>query len=157
MNRNRRTFGLVSALALALSACAPSAAAPNWTYAPPAAPAASAAANAVAAAASMAGMPGAAPAGAVAAGGEIAIEAFDLGVTPKAVAVAAPGAYPVTFHNTGSTLHDVTFADGTKMSADPGATVKGTVTIPAGGITFLSCLGEPGRAWPGGRSRSAAE
>jgi nitrite reductase (NO-forming) len=97
----------------------------------------------------MPGMSTAAPATgpAIAAGGEIAIEAFDLGFTPKTAAVAAPGSYPVTFKNTGSTLHDVTFADGTKLAAGPGVTVKGTVTVPAAGLTFLCSI--PGHSAAG--------
>ena len=46
--------------------------------------------------------------------------------------------------NTGSTLHDVTFADGTKLSAEGGKTATGTVTIPAAGLTFLCSI--PGHA-----------
>ncbi|HEY3164522.1 MAG TPA: multicopper oxidase domain-containing protein [Candidatus Limnocylindrales bacterium] len=94
-------------------------------------------------------MSAAAPAvdAAIAAGGKIAIEAFDLGFTPATVAVAAVGPYAVSFHNTGSTLHDVTFADGTKLSADPGATATGTVTVPAAGLGFLCSI--PGHASAG--------
>ncbi|HEX2756028.1 MAG TPA: multicopper oxidase domain-containing protein [Candidatus Limnocylindrales bacterium] len=147
MHGNRLFLGLVSALAIALVACA-APAAPSWTYAPPAA-GASASPNAAPAAMPMPGVSSAAPAGgaAIAAGGEIAIEAFDLGFKPAAVAVAAAGSYPVTFHNTGSTLHDLTFADGTKLSADPGATVKGTVNVPASGLGFLCSI--PGHAAAG--------
>ena len=85
--------------------------------------------------------------GAIAAGGEIAIEAFELGFKPAVVAVAAAGSYPVTFHNTGAALHDLTFADGTKLTADPGATVKGTVNVPAAGLTFLCSI--PGHSAAG--------
>ena len=58
----------------------------------------------------------------------IAIEAFDLGFTPTAVSVPAAGTYDVSFHNTGATLHDVTFADGTRLSAAGGETATGTAT-----------------------------
>ena len=139
MNRRRRSLALIAGLVLSLVGCA-SPAAPNWTYAPPAA-GASATANAVDAGMPMPGMSGAPVAdGAIAAGGEIAIDAFDLGFTPATVAVAAAGSYPVTFHNTGAALHDVTFADGTKLTADPGATVKGTVNVPAAGLAFLCSI-----------------
>ena len=136
----RQTLALVPVLIVALVGCA-SPAAPSWTYAPPAA-GASATANAVDAGMPMPGMSGApvAAAGAIAAGGDIAIDAFDLGFTPATVAVAAAGSYPVTFHNTGAALHDLTFADGTKLTADPGATVKGTVTVPAAGLTYLCSI-----------------
>jgi nitrite reductase (NO-forming) len=137
---------------LFLAGCSGAAAAPAWTYrsTAPAAPNASS------------GMPGldmlmggasaapAAPAAAadiVPAGGTIAIEAFDLGFTPAKPSVAASGEYQVSFKNTGSVTHDVTFADGTKLSADPGATVSGKVTVPTQGITFLCSV--PGHAAAG--------
>ena len=82
--------------------------------------------------------------GAPAATSSIAIEAFDLGFKPAEIAVPAAGTYDVSFHNTGSTLHDLTFADGTKVSADAGATVTGKVTVPAGGLSFLCSI--PGHA-----------
>ena len=144
MNPRRRSSALIVGLVITLAACAPPAA-PSWTYAPPAT-GAEASPNA-----DHAGMPmpgaSAAPAavdGAIAAGGEIAIEGFELGFTPASVAVAAAGTYPVSFRNSGAALHDVTFADGTKLTADPGATVKGTVDVPAAGLTFLCSI--PGHA-----------
>jgi nitrite reductase (NO-forming) len=150
MNRPLRMLVLTIGLAATFAACA-SAAAPSWTYAPPAPSqaAASTAPNAIAAGMPMAGMSSAGPAtgASSAAGGEVAIDAFDLGFKPAAVAVAAAGTYPVSFHNTGSTLHDLTFADGTKLSADPGATVKGTVNVPATGLGFLCSI--PGHAAAG--------
>jgi nitrite reductase (NO-forming) len=92
--------------------------------------------------------PSAAPAQvATAAGAPIAIDAFDLGFKPAAITVAAAGTYPVTFANTGATTHDLTFADGTKLTAEAGKTVTGSVTVPAGGITFLCSI--PGHAAAG--------
>ena len=90
----------------------------------------------------MAGMEMPTPSAAVqAAGGStIAIEAFDLGFKPSEIAVAAAGTYPVTFTNTGSTTHDITFADGTKLTADAGKTATGSVAVPAGGITFICSI-----------------
>jgi nitrite reductase (NO-forming) len=79
--------------------------------------------------------------------GEIAISAFDLGFDPATVDVAEPGTYTVTFHNTGAVAHDLTFADGTKFAAEPGEMATGTVTIPAGGTTFLCSV--PGHAAAG--------
>ena len=84
---------------------------------------------------------------ATAEGSTITIEAFDLGFKPSAITVPAAGTYPVTFTNTGSTTHDVTFADGTKLTADAGKTVTGSVTIPAGGLTFQCTI--PGHAAAG--------
>ena len=69
--------------------------------------------------------------------GEITITAFDLGFEPAMVDVAEPGTYAVTFVNDGGVLHDVTFADGTKISAEGHATATGEVTIPAAGMSFI--------------------
>jgi nitrite reductase (NO-forming) len=79
--------------------------------------------------------------------GEIAISAFDLGFDPSTVDVAKPGTYTVMFHNTGAVAHDLTFADGTKIAAEAGQMATGTVTIPAGGTTFLCSV--PGHAAAG--------
>jgi nitrite reductase (NO-forming) len=76
--------------------------------------------------------------------GEITISAFDLGFDPATVDVAEPGTYTVMFHNTGAIAHDLTFADGTKLAAEAGQMATGTVTIPAGGTTFLCAI--PGHA-----------
>ena len=77
-------------------------------------------------------------------GEKISIEAFDLGFTPSMPTVPAAGTYQVEFKNTGSTLHDVTFADGTKISAEGGTSATGTVTVPAAGLAFLCSI--PGHA-----------
>ncbi|HET7029517.1 MAG TPA: multicopper oxidase domain-containing protein [Candidatus Limnocylindrales bacterium] len=150
MNRTRHLLTAALGLALAVTACAPTAGAPTWTYPPTPAGAGDAAAGGASPSAGMAmdmGGSNAPAAGAIPAGGTIAIEAFDLGYTPAAITVAAPGTYPVSFENTGSTTHDVTFADGTKLTADAGATVKGTVNVPAAGIGFLCSI--PGHAAAG--------
>ncbi len=80
--------------------------------------------------------PGSSVPGSSAPVGTIEIKAFDLGFDPKTVDVAAAGVYTVTLNNTGALLHDLTFADGTKIVADAGQKATGTVTIPAGGTTF---------------------
>ncbi len=115
----------VAAVAIVVAGCS-AGKPPTWSYAPAtAAPAASAgAASAVPASAApgseapsasaAAGSPGPAASGAVAVTSTIEIEAFDLGFKPSAVTVAAAGTYDVTFKNTGSIAHDLTFADGTK-------------------------------------------
>jgi nitrite reductase (NO-forming) len=129
---------------LLASGCS-SAGAPTWTYAPVATSAGNG--SPAAADAEMAGMdmPSAAPAAAAAATDQtITIDAFDLGFKPASLSVPAAGQYNVSFRNTGSTLHDLTFSDGTKLSADPGATVKGDVTVPAAGLSFLCSI--PGHA-----------
>jgi nitrite reductase (NO-forming) len=79
--------------------------------------------------------------------GTIAVNAFDLGFDPSTVDVAKPGVYSVMFHNTGAVAHDLTFADGTKMAAEPGEMATGTVTIPAGGTIFICSI--PGHSAAG--------
>lgn len=76
--------------------------------------------------------------------GTIEIYAFDLGFEPAMVHVNAPGIYRVTLVNDGGTLHDLTFADGTKIEAAAHTTATGQVTIPAGGMPFICSV--PGHA-----------
>jgi nitrite reductase (NO-forming) len=138
MNERRKeaiALGLV--LALVVAACGSSGTA-DWTYEPASSstPAASEEPGASAAPES------AAPSGEAA--GEFTVEAFDLGFTPATVDVPQAGLYTVTFENTGSILHDLTFADGTKIEAAAGETATGTVEIPAEGTTFLCSV--PGHA-----------
>jgi nitrite reductase (NO-forming) len=131
------TFRLAAAFAVAFAVvgCA-SPSGPTWTFPPGSSPAPAEVADP----AMHMSMPPAVPAAAT----TIAIEAFDLGFKPATLAVPAAGTYDVSFHNTGSAIHDVTFADGTKLTADPGATVAGTVAVPATGLTFLCSI--PGHA-----------
>jgi len=106
---------------------------PTWTFGP------TAASPAIAVVPTE--VPSTSPAGAL---DKISIEAFDLGFTPTMVMVPVAGIYRVDFQNTGSTAHDVTFADGTKIAADAGQTATGSVTIPAAGLAFLCSI--PGHA-----------
>ncbi len=76
--------------------------------------------------------------------GEITITAFDLGFEPAMPHVEAAGTYRVHFVNDGGTTHDVTFADGTTVSADGHSEENGLVTIPAEGMTFICSI--PGHA-----------
>jgi FtsP/CotA-like multicopper oxidase with cupredoxin domain len=76
--------------------------------------------------------------------GTIEIRAFDVGFEPAMVHVAAPGTYAVTFVNDGATLHDLTFADGTKIEAAAHTTSTGEVTISAAGLAFICSV--PGHA-----------
>jgi uncharacterized cupredoxin-like copper-binding protein len=69
--------------------------------------------------------------------GAITITAFDLGFEPAMIHVDRAGTYSITFVNDGGVAHDVTFADGTRISADARATASGEVAIPPGGLTFL--------------------
>jgi len=83
----------------------------------------------------------AAPSGPV---GTIEVRAFDLGFEPSMVHVDAAGTYAVTFTNDGGVLHDLTFADGTKIAAEAHSAANGEVTIPSGGLTFICSV--PGHA-----------
>jgi nitrite reductase (NO-forming) len=137
MRLARRRLAVTLALvALATTACS-SSSGPHWTFGTPATPA-------PAGVDQPAGTPGAAqPAAATI----IEISAFDLGFKPAAVTVLAAGSYQVTFTNTGSTLHDLTFADGTKLSAEAGKSATGQVSIPAGGLGFICSI--PGHSAAG--------
>jgi len=135
MDRIRRITVGVALVAIVAAGCSSAAARPAWTYARP---------PAEGAVASPAGEPAAVAPAAQAAADTISIEAFDLGFRPQSVAVPAPGTYDVTFSNTGAMLHDVTFADGTTLSAAGGETATGTVTVPEGGLAFICSI--PGTA-----------
>ena len=131
---------LTAGAVIALAGCS-AGTVPTWTYAP-------ASPNAAAPASAAPG--GAAPSAALASSGPVAqagsfeVDAFDLGFKPAQLSVSQPGAYTVTFKNTGSILHDMTFADGTTIPAKAGETVTGTVNVPAAGITFICSI--PGHA-----------
>jgi FtsP/CotA-like multicopper oxidase with cupredoxin domain len=60
------------------------------------------------------------------------------------VDVPAPGRYTVTFTNDGGIPHNVSFADGTAISADAHQSVTAEVVIPAAGLAFLCSV--PGHA-----------
>ena len=147
MNRIRRVTVGAALIAIVVAGCSNADARPSWTYAPPP-PDGAAASPADGAAAS-------APA-AEAPADTIAIEAFDLGFTPAAVSVPAAGTYDVAFSNTGAMLHDVTFADGTTLSAAGGETATGTVTVPEGGLTFICSIPGHGDAGMKGEVTVAA-
>ena len=144
----RIRFLIVLAVILSLAGCA-AGGAPDWTFTTSSAAPVS---SSMAGMSGMADMPGMsqAPSGvtsAVAAGTTLEIHAFDLGFRPNAVTVAAAGSYPVKFVNDGAVQHNLTFADGTKIVADPGHTTTGTIAVPAAGITFLCDV--PGHAQAG--------
>jgi len=93
--------------------------------------------------------PSASPAPVVGPIGTIEIHAFDLGFEPAMVPVSSPGRHRVVFVNDGGILHDLTFADGTKIEAAAHSTVTGEVTIPAAGLSFACTV--PGHADAGMR------
>jgi nitrite reductase (NO-forming) len=135
---------LLAVATLLVAACG-EAKAPTWTY-PPAGAASSGSPQASAPHSGETGShtPAASEAASVS---TISIDAFDLGFTPASVVVDKAGTYPVTFKNTGAALHNVTFADGTKIEAKPGETATGEVTVPEGGISFICDI--PGHAQAG--------
>ncbi|HEX5148566.1 MAG TPA: multicopper oxidase domain-containing protein, partial [Candidatus Limnocylindrales bacterium] len=80
--------------------------------------------------------------------GAVAIEAFDLGFTPNAIEVDAPGRYAVTLKNTGTIQHDLTFPDGTTTGlVDAGTSGTVEVDVPAEGLSFICSI--PGHAQAG--------
>jgi nitrite reductase (NO-forming) len=76
--------------------------------------------------------------------GELMFHAFDLGFEPASVEVDQPGRYTVTFMNDGAILHDITFADGTVLEAEPGESASGEVVVPAAGLGYICSI--PGHA-----------
>jgi nitrite reductase (NO-forming) len=138
MARARRLIAasIIVAISLTVIGCS-AAATPDWTFtpgtgAPPA--------DAVGADRPH-GTPGTAR---PALAGDLEVEAFDLGFRPASLSVPAPGVYRVTFTNTGSTLHDLTFSDGTRLVADPGRTTTADVDVPEGGLAYECTV--PGHA-----------
>jgi nitrite reductase (NO-forming) len=124
----------IAALAIAaLTAGCGSATGATWTFAP------GGAATPPPAGASSAPAPSSGTAGAVV--GSLEIEAFDLGFTPAAIEVEAPGRYEVTLNNTGTISHDVTFVDGTTSGMiDGGEAGTFEVDVPAEGLTFICSI-----------------
>jgi len=76
--------------------------------------------------------------------GSLSFRAFDLGFEPTNVEVEQPGRYEITFLNDGAIPHDITFADGTVLPAEPGETVTGEVVVPSAGLGFICSI--PGHA-----------
>ncbi len=144
MNRTRG-LALAAASALLLGACT-SAAGPSWTF-PPDGGATGALAPTTDAQPAAAATPAAAAAGGATSTAPLAVDAVDIGFQPTALSVPAPGAYAITLHNTGTVAHDLTFADGTKITAQAGTSATGTVNVPAGGISFICSV--PGHAAAG--------
>jgi nitrite reductase (NO-forming) len=134
-----RLASIIASLTLVaiLVGCTPGAkAGAQWTYPP----ALGEPANAVSTAA-----PGSAAPGDVL--GTFKITAADLSFSPNMVTVAEAGPYRVELSNTGAIQHNITFADGTTIVADPGQTASGVVNIPAAGLNFTCSV--PGHAAAG--------
>ncbi|HYF65518.1 MAG TPA: multicopper oxidase domain-containing protein [Herpetosiphonaceae bacterium] len=69
--------------------------------------------------------------------GAIGIHSFEMGFKADSLEVAKPGRHTITLVNDGAILHDITFADGTKIEAAAGATASAEIDIPAGGLSFV--------------------
>lgn len=110
-----RWLALAAAASLVLAACS-GAASPTWTFPPDVAPAA---------------------APAVASTGTLEFEAWDLGFTPTTPVVPAAGTYEIVLRNTGTVVHNIAFADGTVIEAQPGATATGSIAVPESGVVFV--------------------
>src|SRR5262245_37260728 len=133
-----RLKALSIVLVLAAAACTPSAGAPTWTFTP-----------AIPAAVSTSTPGGGTPTGAPVAGDALIVTAVDLGFEPKELSVPKAGTYEVHFQNNGQIPHDITFADGTTVTALAGEMKMVPVTVPESGITFLCSI--PGHADAGMR------
>ncbi len=146
MNRTRRLIAVTALLAIATAGCA-KADKPAWSF--------DTSAGAPGGGNTVASVSTPAPAATAAAAsspsgdvlGTLEITAVDLGFEPKAIEVDAAGRYEVTLKNTGSILHDLTFADGTVISANAGQSETGVVDVPAEGIDFICSI--PGHRTPG--------
>ena len=79
--------------------------------------------------------------------GTIDISAIDLAFEPAQVTVDSAGKYEVRLTNKGAITHNITFADGSTASADPGATASVEVDVPAAGLLFTCSV--PGHAQAG--------
>lgn len=81
---------------------------------------------------------GVAPTGAVL--DTLELTGIDVGFTPNHFDVAEAGRYTVQYHNAGNILHDVLFADGAKITVQPGETLAADIMVPDGGLTFYCSL-----------------
>jgi len=150
--REKTATGLLLAAALVVAGCGgPS---PTWTYAPSLAPTPAATTGASPAPTSSASpdgspvstpAPSPSPPGGVL--GSLEISATDTAFQPSTFTVDQPGRYQVRLVNRGSLTHDVTFPDGTRISAEPSRSASGIVDVPAGGVSFQCSV--PGHAEAG--------
>ncbi len=68
------------------------------------------------------------------------LKGVDIGYSPNNFLVEKAGRYKIKLINKGTILHDVTFADGTKIEAKAGETVEGDVMVPPNGLAFICSL-----------------
>ncbi|NNF53624.1 MAG: hypothetical protein HKN03_04185, partial [Acidimicrobiales bacterium] len=76
-------------------------------------------------------------------GATIVFTGDEFSFTPMEVQ-AAPGHYFATFTNVGAIKHDITFADGTQVVAEPGEVVEFELDVPPEGLSFICEI--PGHA-----------
>ncbi len=69
--------------------------------------------------------------------GMLEFTGIDIGFTPNFANVDKPGRYTVKFHNTGAIPHDISFPDGTKITAKANETQQADVMIGAEGVKFI--------------------
>lgn len=68
------------------------------------------------------------------------IKGIDIGFTPNFFNVDKAGVYAIKFVNTGSIVHDITFPDGVKITAQAGETAQANVTIGPEGVKFICSI-----------------
>jgi nitrite reductase (NO-forming) len=125
MRRPTHVLVLLALIALVATACAPAPGAPTWTFRPD--------------------DPRPSPAtGGGPVLGALEFTSIDLGFQPTTLDVESAGRYDVKLVNEGAIPHDLTFPDGTKISAGAGESASAVVTVPAAGLTFLCSI--PGHA-----------
>ncbi|NTU86009.1 MAG: hypothetical protein HGA45_42900, partial [Chloroflexales bacterium] len=142
-------LGATIALAAGLSACSDTAPVMRTSH-PIVAPVAVAPAAPQAAA-----IPDAPAAAAAAVLETIEVRSIEMGFEPAHLTVKAPGRYAVKLVNSGALPHDLTFDDGMRITANPGTTVEGEVSIPATGLGFICSI--PGHAAAGMKGTVAIE
>jgi len=76
--------------------------------------------------------------------GTLEIHSIDLGFKPTNLSVEKPGRYTIKFTNDGAIPHDVTFPDGTKLTANSKETKTADLDVPASGLSFICSV--PGHA-----------
>jgi nitrite reductase (NO-forming) len=125
MRRPTHVLAFLALIALVTTACAPAPGAPTWTFRPD--------------------DPRPSPAtGGGPVLGALEFTSIDLGFQPTTLDVESAGRYDVKLVNEGAIPHDLTFPDGTKISAGAGESASAVVTVPAAGLTFLCSI--PGHA-----------
>jgi nitrite reductase (NO-forming) len=129
-----RLIALLAVASLSVAACNVSAA-PTWTLEPVAPP------DAAPSSAPETSTPPPASGETL---GTLEVTSIDLGFQPQELLVDQPGSYEVKLVNTGTIQHDITFADGTQIVAQPGETALAAVAVPADGLSFICSI--PGHA-----------